>query len=190
MARAGNRRGAFKLTAPDQTEVEIHEAIARYLDAALLPPAQWTTMAVGHGLLTEGETSRLVRIGVKSGWPDLVIVWNRLIFGFEIKTRTGRLSKTRVVKTKRGALREVVGQEERFRMLERAGMRVTVVRSLDEMIFALNELGIPHRGPVEVTRQVPLWTESGPVYGGVNPKPPAPRAPHPAARAKSAPARR
>jgi hypothetical protein len=190
MAIARRRGVKLKLTVPDQSELEIHRQIAQYLDACLLGGAQWTSLAVGHALLTAGETSRLVLIGVKSGWPDIVLVWSGTIFGFEIKTRTGELSKTRIVRTKSGALREVVGQVERFQLLEKAGMRVTVVRSLDEMIAALDACGIPHRGPYLPPGGGRLGhasrTESSRVFGGVNPTSPSSASPRPREPAKRA----
>jgi hypothetical protein len=49
------------------------------------------------------------------------------------------------VRTRRGAWREVIGQEETFPRLERAGMRIAVCRSVDEVLAALRAWGVPLR---------------------------------------------
>jgi len=52
--------------------------------------------------------------------PDIFIFY-RGVYLIELKAYGGRLSKSRIVKTKTGALREIVGQEERFKQLLETG---------------------------------------------------------------------
>jgi len=110
----------FRLTAPEPTERDIHEAVADALDACLLPPAVWFCYPAGHVKLSAPQAARLVRAGLKSGMPDIFIFY-RGVYLIELKAYGGRLSKSRIVKTKTGALREIVGQEERFKQLLETG---------------------------------------------------------------------
>jgi hypothetical protein len=135
----------LKLTYPDPSETELHLTVAAALNALLLPPAQWTTFPAGHGLLTPQAAARLARLGMQSGWPDILVVHAGRLFGIELKTRTGRLSKSRVVRTRSGGARHVTGQVEMLADLERAGVRVAVARSVDEVLRQLAAWGVPLR---------------------------------------------
>jgi hypothetical protein len=135
----------FRLTAPIVAELDIHEACAKALDALLLPPAIWFAMPVGHVQLSGAQTARLARIGLKRGLPDLFFLFEGLVFACEIKRRGGYLSKTRVVRTKRGAPRILEGQEEVFPKLRAAGAAVVVVHSVDEMLAQIRVWGLPLR---------------------------------------------
>jgi hypothetical protein len=136
----------FKLVAPEPAEVDIQAACAKALNALLLPPAFWWAMPVGHLVLSGAQMARLARIGTKAGLPDIFLLHGRRLFGIEVKTKSGRLSKTRLAKNRHGALREVTGQEEMFpRLLEAGAADIAVVTSLDEMLAALRRWGIPLR---------------------------------------------
>jgi hypothetical protein len=136
----------FRLTAPEPYEQDIHEAAAKALDALLLPPAIWFAMPVGHVKLSAAETARLSRIGLKRGLPDLWILYHG-VFCFELKKRGGRLSKTRVARTRRGAPRVLVGQEEVFPQLIASGgvASIAVAHSVDEMLAQIRRWGLPLR---------------------------------------------
>lgn len=135
----------FRLTAFDAGEDCLHEAVANALDILLLPPTQWTTMPAGGYELTAAAAARLVRLGLKASWPDVQIVHEGRFHGIELKTRTGRLSRTRQVPTRWGGTREIVGQVERHAMLEAAGARVAVCRTVDDVLAQLAAWGIPTR---------------------------------------------
>ena len=135
----------FKLSAPEAVETEIHEACAKFLAACLLPPARWNCFPLGHVSLSPAQLARLQRAGLQAGWPDFLVVFGGLIFGVEIKRKGGVLSKTRTYRTKRGQLRVALGQEETFPQLERAGMKIAVVRSVDDLMAQLTRWGIPYR---------------------------------------------
>jgi hypothetical protein len=158
---AGNRTGGhrpggyhghaepqpFQLTSPIQPEADLHEAVARALDILLLPPAVWAGYPAGqHGELTAGTAEKLQRVGLKPNWPDILVIHGARIFGVELKTIDGELSTTREVRTRRGALRVVEGQADVFPRLERAGMRIAVCRTVDEVLAQLAAWGVPLRG--------------------------------------------
>ena len=89
----------------------------------------------------------LARMGLKRGWPDVGVFWHRRLIGIELKrSGGGRSSRTRVVRTRRGGLRELVGQEEVFPRLQEAGMVIGVCHSSGEVLDAfLAACGVPLR---------------------------------------------
>jgi hypothetical protein len=140
---------SFRLTSPEPLELDIHEACAQALDKLLLPPAMWCCYPAGAVKLTPAETARLARCGLKRGWPDLLFVMAGLVFSIELKrARTGRLSKTRVVHTRRGSPRVLEGQEEVFERLRQAGMTIAICHSVEEVLSQLRRWGFPMRGRI------------------------------------------
>jgi len=135
----------FRLRAPDMDEDTLHACVKDALDTLLIPPAEWTTMPAGGYGLSAAAAGRLARLGLKRGWPDLILVHAARVYGIELKTRTGRLSKTRIVRTRRGGPRVLVGQEEMHPRLEAAGMPIAVCRSLDDVLLALRKWRVPLR---------------------------------------------
>jgi hypothetical protein len=73
------------------------------------------------------------------------VIHNGQLFGVELKTRTGRLSTTRMVRTRSGAARVRVGQKEMLADLERAGVRIAVCRDVGEVLRQLAAWGVPLR---------------------------------------------
>jgi hypothetical protein len=136
---------AFRLTVPEPLESDIHEACASALDRLLLPPATWATYPAGAAKLTGAQQAAYSRKGLKRGWPDLLVLYGGSIYGIELKRRGGRLSKTRVGRTRSGAPRIYAGQEDVFPKLEAAGMQIAVCHSVDEMIAQLARWQIPMR---------------------------------------------
>jgi len=141
---AGRR---LRLTPPRVPEDSLHESVARALDILLLPPAQYTTIPAGGYGLTPAAAARLCRLGLKTGWPDLIIVYAGRIFGIELKAAGGELSHTVMRRTKRGK-RIVIGQQQRHIWLREAGMQIAVCRTLDMVIAQLRAWEIPLRGAV------------------------------------------
>ena len=133
------------LAAPRVAEDDIHAQVARALDVLLIPPAEWTTFPAGGYELTAAAKARLYRLGLKPSWPDLLIVHGERIHGIELKARDGALSRTRIVKTKRGQPRLVVGQEDMHPRLRAAGMRLAVCRSVGAVLDQLRAWQIPTR---------------------------------------------
>jgi hypothetical protein len=132
----------FRLTPPLTPEQDLHEQVARILDLELSPPVEWTTFPAGSVPLPPAYAAKLSRMGLKPGWPDILILHRRL-FGIELKRQGGALSQTRLVRTRLGRLRTVVGQADVFPRLIEAGMAVAVCRSADDVLQALDAWAIP-----------------------------------------------
>src|SRR3954447_24961776 len=90
----------------ERHEDDIHEAIVKAFTVLLLPSCEWTAMpGFGYCQLTGRQVAKLSRMGVHGGWPDFLLVHRGRAFGLEIKKPgEGRLSHTRMVRTKRGTL--------------------------------------------------------------------------------------
>lgn len=125
-------------------ETELHASVAQALDLLLLPPAVWCTYPAGHIQLPPAAAAKLARLGLKRGLPD-ILIFHDGAHGIELKTGDGTLSKTRTVRTRRGALRVLEGQSDVFPRLEAAGMRIAVCRDVRSVLEALTGWGIPVR---------------------------------------------
>lgn len=134
----------FRLMASIVPETDLHESVANALDLLLLPPATWTTFPAGCVELTGQAAAKLARLGLKRGWPD-VLVLHGALHGIELKRVDGTLSRTRTVRTRRGSLRIVEGQRDTFPRLEAAGMKIAVCRSVDAVLVQLAAWNIPLR---------------------------------------------
>jgi hypothetical protein len=86
---------------------------------------------------------------LKRGLPDLWILYGG-VYCIELKRRGGALSKTRVVRTRRGGPRVLVGQDEMFtRLLDSGGVKkIGIAHSVAEVLAYLDRWGIPTRGRV------------------------------------------
>ena len=137
----------FALTMPAPLEQELHEAVAALCHRLIAPPAQWAFYPAGAIQLTPAQMAKLSRMGLRRGWPDFLILHQR-VYGIELKRRGGRLSRTRIVRTQRGSPRVLAGQADVFEELEAAGMRISVCHSIEEVVAAWERWGIPLRGRV------------------------------------------
>jgi len=139
--------GNFKLTAPEPSEKDIHGAVRDLLDLCLAPPAVWTPYPAGVTALSPAQFAQYSRFGLKRGFPDVLIFYD-LVFGIELKRRGGRLSKTRIVRTRRGSPRELIGQEEMHAKLLGTGAfgAIAVARSVDDVCRLLDDWHIPRVG--------------------------------------------
>jgi len=135
----------YRLVEELQPEDELHASVADALDKLLLPPARWTTFPAGSVPLPPRYAAKLSRLGLKRGWPDIQVVHGGRIVGIELKRRGGKLSRTRIVRTRRGSLRELVGQEDEFPRLREAGMNIGVCSSLPAVLEFLRLCGVPLR---------------------------------------------
>ena len=136
---------AYRLTEDIPPEDVLHASVADALDKLLLPPAQWTTFPAGSVPLPPRFAAKLARLGLKRGWPDIQIIHGGHIYGIELKRRGGRLSRTRLVRTRRGTLRELAGQEDVFPRLEAAGMTLAVCTTLPQVLATLTAWDVPMR---------------------------------------------
>jgi hypothetical protein len=144
-AAAKPRARPFRLRPPVVTEHTLHTSVADALDRLLLPPAEWTTFPAGSVPLPPEFAVKLSRMGLKRGWPDILVVHHG-IYGLELKRFGGSLSRTRTVRTRSGAPRVLDGQTDTFPRLITAGMRIAVCHSIEEVIAALALWDIPMRG--------------------------------------------
>jgi hypothetical protein len=135
----------YRLVEELQPEDELHASVADALDKLLLPPARWTTFPAGSVPLPPRYAAKLARLGLKRGWPDVQIVFGGRIYGVELKRRGGKLSRTRIVRTRRGSLRELVGQEDEFPRLREAGMEIAVCSTVPAVLAFLTAAGVPLR---------------------------------------------
>jgi hypothetical protein len=150
MPRAGiaARSPPFRLTAPVPPEDDLHAAVAEALDRLLMPPARWTTFPAGHVPLPARYAVKLLRLGLKRNWPDIIVL-HRNIYGIELKRPGERLSIARwIVNRRTGARRYVEGQREEFPRLEAAGMRIAVCETVVGVLDALAAWQVPLRGRV------------------------------------------
>ena len=136
----------FRLTSPEPIERDVHKACAQALDKLLLPPAMWFTYPAGASILSPQQAARHIEIGLKRGLPDIWIL-HRGVYLIELKRRGGQLSKTRIVRTRRGSPRVLIGQEEVFPQLLATGAvrDIAVCFSVDEVLAALDRWQIPRR---------------------------------------------
>ena len=134
----------LKLT-NNQSETDIQASVADALDILLLPPAFWFAMPLGHANLAPHQRARFVRIGARRGLPDIWAIYDGKVYGVELKRPGGRLSKTRRVRTRRGTLRTLEGQDVVFERLRQSGMTIAVCESVPSVLKQLAEWGIPLR---------------------------------------------
>lgn len=130
---------------PAPPERVTHIAVANMLDLILAPPAFWFSYPAGASTLSPQQRARHSEIGLKRGLPDIWIVCGAT-YCIELKRAgSGRLSKTRIAQTKRGA-RLVLGQEEVFtRLLEAGVTEIAICRTVDEVLQQLEWWQIPLR---------------------------------------------
>lgn len=139
----------FRLQAPELYEADIHEQVAKVLDRVLAPPAMWCCYPAGGTELSKPQWARYARMGLKRGMPDLFLFYAGL-WGIELKRRGGHLSKTRIVRTKRGTPRVLAGQEEVFAALLRSGgfREIAIAHSVEEVLAQIDRWQIPLRGRI------------------------------------------
>jgi hypothetical protein len=139
---------AFRLTAPEPLEADIHAACADALDRLLAPPAVWFTYPAGAVQLSAQQMARYSRVGLRRGLPDIWIIH----FGcycIELKRRGGRLSRSHIARTRRGGPRFLIGQEEMFPRLLEAGVKdIAICHSVSEMLKQVAAWNIPLRGRI------------------------------------------
>ena len=109
-------------------ERDLHNAMADFLDLKLLrSTATWTTIGHGGYKLNIGAARGLKRMGLKAGWPDIIVIHDGRPIFLELKAPgsypTERQRNVHV------ALRE-------------AGAAVEVIRSLDEADEFLTREGV------------------------------------------------
>ena len=109
-----------------QPEQALQRQVAQFLTLALDGNSWFSSMPLGGGGRLRGAI--LHGLGVKRGLPDVLVVNDGRAIWLELKAAKGRLSP---------------GQQECHAALASARCTVAVVRSLDDVIEALQRAGVP-----------------------------------------------
>ena len=112
------------------SEAALHASVAEFLNWMLLPPAVWTTFPAGWGKLGKATAGYLKKSGLKAGLPDCLVFHNDTCIGIELKTEKGKLS---------------AAQKAMFPLLEAAGIKIFVCRSMIEVDDVLRNCLVPMR---------------------------------------------
>jgi hypothetical protein len=117
------------------------------LNVCLASPAVWAPYPAGVTTLSPQQFAQYSRFGIKRGFPDIMIFW-RQVWGIELKRRGGRVSKTRIGRTRKGGPRILIGQEDMFPKLLDSGAwgAIEVAHSIDEVCMLLDRWRIPRLG--------------------------------------------
>ena len=110
-------------------EQGLHLAVAQYLNMALLEEsgAFWCHVPNG-GMRDVVEAALLKRMGTKPGVPDIIILFKRRTYGIELKSLEGRTS---------------TAQKETQANMLRAGAKISICRSVDDVQMQLDKWRIP-----------------------------------------------
>lgn len=112
-------------------EDQLHKSIADLLDWVLTEDVVWSHFPAGGYELGPAARGRLWRLGLKQGFPDLVICYAPLkTLWLEVKTRFGVTSRA---------------QKRKHEQLRAIGHPVVVVRSVEDVLAALETFGVPYR---------------------------------------------
>lgn len=119
-----------------QPERQFHQSVAQFLDVVLQSPVEWTSIGHGGGGAVRGAI--LKSMGLKPGWPDIIISSPievsrckfALMVGLELKSQEGTVS---------------LDQKRVHSALERSGWQIFVCRNLSDVLEALDTAGVPHR---------------------------------------------
>lgn len=124
------RSKPFRLTPPDPSEDQFQAAVADMLDYAFAgKPVTFSHFPSGGYYLTPAARARLKRLGLRAGFPDLVILWRpaRQLW-LELKTLKGQLSDA---------------QESRLEIFRLLEVPVRVCRTETDVLAALREFDVP-----------------------------------------------
>jgi hypothetical protein len=118
-----------------QPEQEFQRNTAHLLGLILHSPVEWT--AIGHGGGGPVRGAILKAMGLKAGFPDIIIsvpfqngmLKTSLMVGLELKSPDGVLSHS---------------QKLQHAALERSNWHLFVCRTPEEVLAALDTAGVPH----------------------------------------------
>lgn len=79
---------------PEET---LHRAVATYLAVALPSRALWWSTANQRGTRSRWEMGLLKALGVRPGIPDILVYFDGLLIGIELKAAKGRISEAQAV---------------------------------------------------------------------------------------------
>jgi len=124
-----------------RAEDALQRSVASFLDVALPWDACWFAVPNGGGR-SKVEAAILRATGTKAGAPDLMVFHNCRAYGVEIKAppkmlKSGRLSRAKP--------RTSDDQDAMHAKLHRAGVTVTIARSIDDVASFLRDHNVPLR---------------------------------------------
>ncbi len=134
--------------APKIGETDEHKAIADFFAVGLDGNAMAVHIRNEHA--GAGERIRAVRMGMVSGMPDWLILDAGRAFLIELKPRGWRTKKA---KRTIHELRQI----EVHKQIQRAGCPVMICETLEEVIQALINWGIPLRAKLDARLPPPSW---------------------------------
>ena len=108
-------------------ESQIQRAVVNFLRWALPDDAAFYSIP-NEGQRGRKAVARLVGMGLRAGMPDLGLCYKGRTIFIELKTPVGRLSPS---------------QRQMHRKLIASGAEVLVLRSLEGVVNALMEMGVP-----------------------------------------------
>lgn len=109
-------------------EQHLQQAVAKFLDSVLLPGVMWAAIGHGGGGATRGAI--LKSMGLKPGWPDIIIAAQGVSVGLELKAKDGRASPAQVA-VQTGLIE--------------CGWKIYLCRSIEDVLAALDMSRVPHR---------------------------------------------
>jgi len=112
------------------SEADLHLQVAKFLMLALPAAVPWSTFPAGGGGKARG--GQLKARGLRSGWPDIILVHplDGRLCGIELKTEAGRVSAE---------------QKAAHTLLVNAGALIAVCRSMPAVEGTLIGWGFPLR---------------------------------------------
>lgn len=108
------------------SEESIQRAVVQLLTLTAKPDVAWTHVPNGEAR-HKGVAGKLKGMGVKPGWPDIMLIRQGRCYGLELKTTKGKLSPAQIAAHE--ALRE-------------AGCEVATAHGFDEAHRALLSWGL------------------------------------------------
>lgn len=116
----------------NQDEFRLACVVSDYLERTLPTRAIWTHFPAGENR-NEKTGARLKRMGLKRGWPDYLILFDKLLIGIELKAGKGKVSDA---------------QADVADSFTANGAAWSVVRSTEELEAFLMGLGVPLRARI------------------------------------------
>lgn len=131
-------------------EALLQYGVCQFLKVVLWPPPDGPLWTAHEPQPFKGKAAAGIAraMGLKAGWPDLILIWRGRVLAIELKSPRGQLSPA---------------QLEQHALLRANGVSVVVARSLEDIERALRDCAIPLRGSVSNHRADPF-----------NPAPPRP----------------
>lgn len=110
-----------------QSETSLQMQVAGLLDKWLAPPALYTAFPAGGGGEMRGKILR--SMGLKSGWPDIQIIWGGFPMGVIVPGSGLYLLE---LKTVRGIVSATQAEMHKAIKLTLPGAQIAIARTLDE----------------------------------------------------------